>query len=225
MNELDYLEHHGILGMHWGIRRYQNKDGSLTPEGMQRYRTDKKFAKKYDEDRAKQQKIANINKKQSGSYNFTYQDKKDLNRTHSKLGNTYRVAARTYLGNKAYKVAAGNKRTKGLANTGRLAVKAGLNVLEEKWAHDIDQNYQLSRFNDDGTVKKMSNKEKTKANRAHFWKKTGMQAGMTAMRAIADISITKLANTEWGDTFNRGARQKYDVNGKWATNPDRMRLG
>ena len=30
------LYHHGILGMRWGIRRYQNKDGSLTPEGRKR---------------------------------------------------------------------------------------------------------------------------------------------------------------------------------------------
>lgn len=28
-----YLSHHGILGMKWGIRRFQNKDGSLTSEG------------------------------------------------------------------------------------------------------------------------------------------------------------------------------------------------
>ena len=30
------LEHHGVLGQKWGIRRYQNKDGSLTAEGKQR---------------------------------------------------------------------------------------------------------------------------------------------------------------------------------------------
>ena len=34
------LCHHGILGMHWGIRRYQNKDGSLTAAGEKRYNTD-----------------------------------------------------------------------------------------------------------------------------------------------------------------------------------------
>lgn len=34
------LQHHGIKGMKWGIRRYQNKDGSLTPEGRKRYDRD-----------------------------------------------------------------------------------------------------------------------------------------------------------------------------------------
>lgn len=30
------LYHHGIKGMKWGVRRYQNKDGSLTPAGKKR---------------------------------------------------------------------------------------------------------------------------------------------------------------------------------------------
>ena len=31
------LQHHGIKGQKWGVRRYQNKDGSLTADGRKRY--------------------------------------------------------------------------------------------------------------------------------------------------------------------------------------------
>jgi hypothetical protein len=34
------LYHSGIKGMKWGVRRYQNKDGSLTPAGEKRYNRD-----------------------------------------------------------------------------------------------------------------------------------------------------------------------------------------
>ena len=55
-NDSYELQHHGILGMKWGIRRYQNEDGSYTKAGLKRY---KKSAAAYEDLKAK--------KKQYGS--------------------------------------------------------------------------------------------------------------------------------------------------------------
>lgn len=72
----DELSHHGILGQRWGIRRYQKKDGSLTPAGLKRYGSEANFKKiqraeataKKEAEKAKyraktEAEIAKINKK------------------------------------------------------------------------------------------------------------------------------------------------------------------
>lgn len=51
------LYHWGVKGMKWGVRRYQNKDGSLTKAGMKRYQKEEeakaKAAESKEERRAK----------------------------------------------------------------------------------------------------------------------------------------------------------------------------
>ena len=81
----DELYHHGILGQRWGIRRYQKKDGSLTPAGLKRYGSEANFKKvqraeataKKEAEKAKyraktEAEIAKINKK----YKINKPDKK-----------------------------------------------------------------------------------------------------------------------------------------------------
>lgn len=62
LEEQDALCHHGVFGMKWGIRRYQNPDGSLTDEGRKRY-----LKEDSDERKALDQAAAN---KASAEYRF-----------------------------------------------------------------------------------------------------------------------------------------------------------
>lgn len=56
-NDPDFLEHHGIKGMRWGVRRYQNYDGSLKSAGKAHLATNAGQMKKQREDKRKQKAL------------------------------------------------------------------------------------------------------------------------------------------------------------------------
>lgn len=67
-NPDEELYHHGIKGQRWGVRRYQNPDGSLTPAGVRRYGTVENFNRsitkkgviQYTKDKRKMKKLRQI---------------------------------------------------------------------------------------------------------------------------------------------------------------------
>lgn len=58
------LMHYGIKGQKWGVRRYQNKDGSLTKQGIKKYR------KRYDNIAQQKQMAIKSKKSIGGLYNY-----------------------------------------------------------------------------------------------------------------------------------------------------------
>lgn len=85
----DKLQHHGILGQKWGIRRYQNFDGSYTRAGVKRYQKNKEVyesAKSDYKTKKEDYKSGKATKSERNDAKRAYKfAKKETNKSYKKL--------------------------------------------------------------------------------------------------------------------------------------------
>lgn len=137
-----YLIHYGIQGQKWGIRRFQNEDGTWTPEGLER-------RNKYGSERDNEKLLKQVNKveKYSELSKKIKQPKtyypKDIKKYNDKLGNI------RYKKNLALKKASKNKAIQEAMKDEKLVES------RNKWLNTESKYYEPDF---DYTLQKVSNK-------------------------------------------------------------------
>lgn len=112
------LEHHGIKGQRWGIRRYQNADGSLTVAGKKRY--DSISA---DKTRREIQKAVNAQRGERYGSSNRWMSGYGIGKNSDKVQAEKRKAYKDWVESDAYKNAVKNqKKLDTLYNNGKISV-------------------------------------------------------------------------------------------------------
>ena len=180
-NNSDELYHHGIKGQKWGVRRYQNSDGTLTSKGKNRYARDarEKEFNKYDESTGKYYKQSEKNGRTNLEVDAKRYVKEDTERTKRLVDSGRNLSSDV-------------KRVVDTSNRNRKVSKMDLsNMTDQEMRNEINRAMLERQYND------MFNPQKESRGReyvSHTLETAGNVLAVTSSALGVALAIRELSN-------------------------------